>query len=155
MPPCVASSWPLGERQAVHGCLGQVVEDGDPVVRRVVVDGAVGDLDEQSARPLDQQREQVVRRDQVGVDGEPQDAEPVVEVVLPDRCVPLRRRALEHLAAPDVVHQDVETPVLLADTTRASSATCNGSRWSTTSAIPTPPSRVTSSAVSSIVSDRT
>ena len=64
----------LGEGQPVHGDLGQVVEHGDPVARRVVVGGAVGHLDEQAAGLVDEQREQVMRRDEVRVDGEPEDA---------------------------------------------------------------------------------
>ena len=77
----------------------------------VVLGGAVGDLDEEPARPLDQQRQRVVGGDQVGVDAEPEQPEPVREVVLPDRLVPLE----EPLAAPDVVDEDVEPPALGAD----------------------------------------
>ena len=40
---------------------------------------------------------------------------PVVEVVLPDRRVPLGRAALEHLGAPDVVDQHVDVAVLAPD----------------------------------------
>ena len=40
---------------------------------------------------------------------------PVVEVVLPDRRVPLRRAALQQLAAPDVVDEHVEVPVVAGD----------------------------------------
>ena len=48
--------------------------------------------------------QRVVAGDRVGLDGEPQQPQAVVEVVLPDRAVPLE----ELLAAPDVVDQDVE-----------------------------------------------
>ena len=40
---------------------------------------------------------------------------PSVEVVLPDRRVPLRRTALQHLAAPDVVDEHVDVAVLVAE----------------------------------------
>ena len=66
----------------------------------------------------------------MGVDAEPQDAQTVVEVVLPDRRVPRRRRALENLGAPDVVDQDVDVAVIGADPVGEGSHLC-GSRWST------------------------
>ena len=44
----------------------------------------------------------------MGVDAQPQDPQAVVQIVFPDRPVPRRRRALEHLGAPDVVDQDVD-----------------------------------------------
>ena len=70
VPPCGASSWPWENASRFTADLGQVVEDRDPVARRVVVGGAVGDLDD-AAPPgrSTQQRQQVVRGDQVGVDG--------------------------------------------------------------------------------------
>ena len=49
------------------------------------------------------------------VDTQSQDAQPVVEVVIPHRPVPRRGWALEHLGAPDVVDQDVDDPVVGAD----------------------------------------
>lgn len=70
----------------------------------VVVVGAVGDLDDQSAGAAQQERQGVVAGDGVGLHGEPQQSESLVEVVLPDGAVPVE----EHLAAPDVVDQDVE-----------------------------------------------
>jgi hypothetical protein len=39
----------------------------------------------------------------------------VVEVVFPDRPVPRRRRSLEELGPPEVVDEDVDGTVLLAD----------------------------------------
>ncbi len=48
-------------------------------------------------------------RDEVRVDGEPQYPEAVVEVVLPDRCVPLR----QGLRAPDVVDEYVDVAVVV------------------------------------------
>jgi hypothetical protein len=53
--------------------------------------------------------------DQVGVETEPQYSQTVVEVVFPDRPVPCRRVTLEDLGAPDVVDQDVDGAVVVAD----------------------------------------
>ena len=53
--------------------------------------------------------------DEVGVDGEPEDPETLVEVVLPDGRVPLGRAALEQLAAPDVVDEHVDVAVVVPD----------------------------------------
>lgn len=61
----------LGEGQPVHCDLGQIVEHRDPVLGRVELGSAVGHLDQQATRPIDQQRQQVVRRDQVRVDRQP------------------------------------------------------------------------------------
>jgi hypothetical protein len=90
------------------GDLGEVVVDAPPVVVGVVLGGAVGDLDDQPARPLDQQRERVPGRHEVGVDREAEDPQSVGEGVLPHGLVPLR----EVLAAPDVVDQHVEAAPL-------------------------------------------
>ena len=57
-----------------------------------------------------------MRRDEVRVDREPEDPKASVEVVLPDRRVPLRRPALQHLGAPDVVDEHVDVSVLVAET---------------------------------------
>ena len=43
---------------------------------------------------------------------------PFVEIVLPYGRVPLARSALEHLGSPDVVHQDVDVAVSIADAIR-------------------------------------
>ena len=51
-------------------------------------------------------------RDQVSVDCQAQQAQAVLEVVLPELGVPVE----ELLAAPDVVHEDVEAAVALVDT---------------------------------------
>ncbi len=48
----------------------------------------------------------------MGVDAEPKDAQPVVEIVLPHRPIPGRWRALEDLRTPDVVDQNVDGAVL-------------------------------------------
>jgi SAM-dependent methyltransferase len=72
-------------------------------------------LDQQSAGSVDDQGQQVVRRDEVGVDGQPQDAQACVQVMVPDRRVPVRRAAFEQFGAPDVVDQDVDVAVVCAD----------------------------------------
>ena len=77
---------------------------------RVVLVGAVGHLDDQTARRLDEQREREMAGDGVRVDRQPQRAQPVVQVRFPDRLVPL-----DLGRAPDVVHQDVEPPLLALD----------------------------------------
>ena len=89
-------------------------------------------------------------RDEVRVDREAQEAQARLEVVLPDRRVPVD----EQLAAPDVVHEDVETTLLGVDARdeRRATAPARGGRSAT--AMPVPPAAVTSSAVSSIVSGR-
>jgi hypothetical protein len=84
-------------------------------VRRVVSLGAVGDLDVQSSRLGDEQRQEAVCRDEMRVDREPQDAQADVDVVFPDRLVPLGRSALEDLGAPDVVDQHVDVAVIVSD----------------------------------------
>ena len=56
-----------------------------------------------------------MRRDEVRVDREAEDAQPLVEVVLPDRRVPVGRSTLELLGAPDVVDEDIDVAVLVAD----------------------------------------
>ena len=89
----------------------------------------------------------------MGLDGEADQPKVGVEVELPDRTVPQRRTALDQLAAPDVVDEDVDMTVV-APMRVARSATCRRSRWSTTSGIPLPPSSVTSAAVSSTISGR-
>jgi hypothetical protein len=44
----------LREGETIHALLDQVIEHRDPVMLRVVVGGAVGDLDEQAAGLRDQ-----------------------------------------------------------------------------------------------------
>ena len=77
----------------------------------IVVGGAVRHLDQQAARALDQQRQRVMRRDQMRIDAKPQQAQAVLEIMVPDRLVPFEQL----LAAPDVVDQDVEAALLGAD----------------------------------------
>ena len=101
----------LGPRQPGHRRLGEVVEQVHAEVVGVVLGGAVGDLDDQAAGVADQQRQRVVAGDQVGVDREPEQPEPVVEVVLPHRRVPLE----QVLGAPDVVDEHVEAVVVGVD----------------------------------------
>src|SRR5688572_20191149 len=78
---------------------------------RVVFGRAIRDFDEKSSRALDQQWERVMRRDQMRIDRESQHAKASLEVVLPDGRVPFD----ELLAAPDVVHEDVQPIVVSAD----------------------------------------
>ena len=71
----------------------------------------VGHLDEQPAGPRDDEGQRVVGGDQVRLDGEAQQLQPIREIMLPDRLVPLE----QVLAPPDVVDQDVERAALAAD----------------------------------------
>jgi hypothetical protein len=90
--------------------LRQVVEEGAPIVG-VEFGVAVGDLDHQTAGFLDQQWDRGVTGDDVGVDGESQDAKAGVEIVLPELGVPPG----EVVAAPDVVDEDVEASLVGLD----------------------------------------
>lgn len=96
----------LRPRQSDHRVLGEVVEE----VAAVVLPHAVGDLHDQAAPAADHQRHGRVARDQVRVHRLAQQLQPVVERVLPERHAPPGER----VAAPDVVHEHVEAPVLLA-----------------------------------------
>jgi hypothetical protein len=77
----------------------------------VVLGGAVGHLDVQAAGAAQQQRQRVVGGDEVGVEGEAQQPQPALEVVLPERRAPLE----EVLGAPDVVDEHVEAAVVGVD----------------------------------------
>ena len=96
---------------ARHRHLGEIVERVDPVMVRVVRGGAVRHLDQKTARALDQQRQTMVRRDQVRMNAETEHAQTVLQIMLPDGLVPF----LEVLAAPQVVDEDVETTLLGPD----------------------------------------
>ena len=98
-------------RHAGHRRLGEIVEGREPIVVGIVLGRAVGHLDQQAARALDQQRQGVMRGDQMRIDAEPQHAQAVLEIMLPDRLVPLEQL----FAAPDVVDEDVEPALLGAD----------------------------------------
>ena len=52
------------------------------------------------------------------IDAKPQNPQAFVEIVLPHRCVPFGRAALEHFSPPDVVHQDIDVAVSIADPIR-------------------------------------
>ena len=54
------------------GHLGQVVEGVQPVVRLVVLGRPVGHLDQEPTRPVDEERQEEVGRDQVGLDAQPE-----------------------------------------------------------------------------------
>jgi hypothetical protein len=98
---------------------------------------------------FDQQRQGEMRGDQMGVDAEAKQAQAVGKIVLPDRLVPFEQL----LAAPDVVDQDVEPPCVAADPLDQGADLVRNEMVRGT-AMPAPPSDVTSSAVSSIVSGR-
>ncbi len=53
---------------------------------------------------------------------------PFVEIVLPDRRVPVGGTALQLFAAPDVVDQHVDAAVLAARSAPRGASTCGGSR---------------------------
>jgi hypothetical protein len=99
----------MGPSHAGHRHLGEIIEWIDPVVVRVVLGRAVRHLDKQTARTLDQQRQRMMRRDQMRMHAE--HAQAVLEIMLPDGLVPF----LEILAAPDVIDEDIETTPLGAD----------------------------------------
>ena len=65
---------------------------------------------------------------------------PVVEVVLPDRGVPLGRAALEHLAAPDVVDEHVEVAVVARRSARRAPRPGRVRDGRPATAMPVPPS---------------
>jgi len=64
---------------------------------------------------VDDEREQGVGGDEVGVDGEAEESESAVEVAFPDRSIPVGWAALEVLASPNVVDQYVNVAVLFGD----------------------------------------
>ena len=83
-----------------------------------------------------------MRRDEVGVNHEPEDPETVAEVVFPDGSVPLSRisrTAFECFGAPDVIDEHVDVAVIVADLF-GQAFHLLASRWSTATAIPVPPS---------------
>ena len=49
----------------------------------------------------------------MGIDRQPEDPEPTLKVVLPDRLVPVSRTALQDFPAPDIVHQYIDAAVVL------------------------------------------
>ncbi len=69
--------------------LGEIVEDREPVMRGVVFRGSVRHLDHQPAGLRDQQGQGVMRGDEMRVDGEAEQVKAVLQIVLPDRLVPL------------------------------------------------------------------
>ena len=69
-------------------------------------------------------RAKKVGRDQMRIDTEPEHAQSVLQIMVPDRLVPFEKL----LAAPNVIHQDIKAALLAPDVVeRTSSAT----RWST------------------------
>lgn len=63
-----------------------------------------GHLDDKATGPAEEQRQGEVAGDQVGVDGQAQQTQAVVQVVVPQLGVPLKQA----LAAPDVIDEDVQ-----------------------------------------------
>jgi hypothetical protein len=80
-------------------------------MHRVVFRSAVGDLDQEPARLGDEERQRVMRGGEMRLDRVAQQAQPVLEIVLPHRLVPFE----QVLAAPDVVDEDIEPPAFGLD----------------------------------------
>ena len=91
-----------GHAYGRHLC--QIVEHRQAVMVRIVLRRAIGHLDQEAAGLRDHKWKRIVGGDQMRVDGEPQQSQPILQIVLPDRLVPLE----QVLAAPDVIDQDVE-----------------------------------------------
>ena len=100
----------LGERQPVHGGLGEVEEHRGAEVLGVVLPRAVGDLDDETAGVPDEQAERAAAGDEVGEVPGLEQPHPAVEFVLPQRGV-----ELDVGLSPDVVDEDVEAPVHVLD----------------------------------------
>ena len=83
----------LREGESVYGNLGQVIEHRDAIVRSVVIRSSVGDFNQQATRLVDEERQKMTRSDDVRVDRKPEYPESFVQVVIPERLVPLRRAA--------------------------------------------------------------
>ncbi len=94
-----------------------------------------------------------MRGDKVRIDGEPQNPQPNIQFVLPNRLVPVRWASFEQFTTPDVVCEYVDMPVLLLDL-RGQTLDLSGIEMVDGKCSSGPPRRVTSSAVSSIVSGR-
>src|ERR1043166_2383610 len=60
----------------------------------------------------------MMRSDEVRINGEPQDSETIIQVVLPNGLVPFGRTSFQQLAAPDVVHKRVNVAVILTNPLR-------------------------------------
>src|SRR5262245_10010835 len=109
---------PLGERQAIHRRLCQIVEHRESVPRRVVFGRSVGYLDQEPTWATNQEGQEVVGGNQVGIDREPENPKPFLEIHLPDRFVPVGWSTLELLGAPNVIDQDVDVAVRISDLLR-------------------------------------
>ena len=96
-----------GIGEADHGVLGQVVEEVSPVPERI----AVGHLDDESGIVLDHQRRAVTARDDMTEDGALEQLHAPGRGQRPERRSPLRQR----VAAPDVVDQNVQPTLFVAD----------------------------------------
>src|SRR5699024_9480342 len=104
--------WGKLVRQALRnphdGRLDEVVRQIGSVGRVVL---AVTDLNHQAVRALEYQRYGQMARDQMGLDSIANDGQRGIERVLPDRLTP----ADEVVAAPDIVHEHVQSAVLGAN----------------------------------------
>src|SRR5262249_49343776 len=96
----------------------QIVEHRESVPRRVVLGGSVGYLDQEPTWATNQEGQEVVGGNQVGIDRETENPEPFLEIQLPDRFVPVGWSTFELLGPPDVVDQDVDVPVPISDLVR-------------------------------------
>src|SRR6185437_15088140 len=97
----------LGEGEADHRCLGQIVEQRATVAGF----GAVGDFHDEPAGSAGHQGSGVPAGDDVGLYRAAQQPQAVVQVVFPERGVPLGER----VTAPDVVDQQVEPAAFAGD----------------------------------------
>ena len=118
------------------GHLGEVVEERFAVAA-VGLLGAVGDLDEQPAGVADEERQRGVAGDDVRLDAEAHDPQPLVEIHVPHRRLLSRHHVEEDVAAPQSLTRMSRRPCSRSmRSTRA--RTCSGSRWSVGTAIPRP-----------------
>src|SRR5262245_64100668 len=106
---------PLGERQAIHRRLCQIVEHWSSVPGRLVVGGSVGYLDQEPTWVTNQEGQEVVGGNQMSINGEAKNPKPFLEIQLPDRFVPVEWSTLELLGAPNVIDQHVDVPVRISD----------------------------------------
>src|SRR5581483_596260 len=103
---------PMREGQPVYRDLRQIVEYGEPIMRRIVIRGSISYFDQKSSRFADEKRQEVVGSNQVRINGEAQYPEAVVQVVLPYGLVPIIWSPFQQFAAPDVVYEHIDVAVV-------------------------------------------
>ena len=108
----------MGPGHAYGGLFCEIVEHRQAIVIAVVLRRAIRHLDEEPARVRDHQGKCMVGRDEMGVDGQSQQPQPVIEMMLPHWLVPLE----QVFAAPDVIDQYVECFTLASN---AGDESCN------------------------------